>query len=123
MKKINYRKLVLALADVFIIVVSGIVLNYGLSLVFPKISEANRGLLYTIILSLAICMLILFGVGAYRRLWRYFNLKDYLVCGVAMLAGFALSGIIMFVLQIRQSFLFIALYARAPVLSPGWHNR
>lgn len=111
MKKINYRKLVLALADVFIIVVSGIVLNYGLSLVFPKISEANRGLLYTIILSLAICMLLLFGVGAYRRLWRYFNLKDYLVCGVAMLAGFVLSGIIMFVLQIRQSFLFIALYA------------
>ena len=111
MKKINYRKLVLALADVFIIVVSGIVLNYGLSLVFPKISEANRGLLYTIILSLAICMLLLFGVGAYRRLWRYFNFKDYLVCGVAMLAGFVLSGIIMFVLQIRQSFLFIALYA------------
>lgn len=33
MRKFNYRKIVLALADIFIIVVSGIVLNYILSLI------------------------------------------------------------------------------------------
>ena len=49
MKKINYRKLILALADVFIIVVSGIVLDFAMSLIFPELSEASRGLLYTII--------------------------------------------------------------------------
>ena len=41
MKKINYRKLILALADVFIIVVSGIVLNFAMSLIFPELSEAS----------------------------------------------------------------------------------
>ena len=48
MKKINYRKLILALADVFIIVVSGIVLNYAMSIIFPELSEESRVLLYTI---------------------------------------------------------------------------
>ena len=111
MRKINYRKLVLALADVFIIVVSGIVLNYVLSLAFPQVAEASRGLLYTIVVSLALCILLLYGVGAYRRLWRYFNLKDYLICGFAMIAGFSLSYVIMSVLQINQSLLFLILYA------------
>lgn len=111
MKKINYRKLILALADVFIIVVSGIVLNFAMSLIFPELSEASRGLLYTIIVNLALCMLIMYGAGAYKRLWRYFNEKDYLVCGLAMFAGFALGYLIMSILQIQQSVLFVALYA------------
>ena len=111
MKKINYRKLILALADVFIIVVSGIVLNFAMSLIFPELSEASRGLLYTIIVNLALCMLIMYGAGAYKRLWRYFNEKDYLVCGLAMFAGFALGYLIMSILQIQQSVLFVTLYA------------
>lgn len=111
MRKFNYRKVILALADVFIIVVSGIVLNYGLSLVFPQISEASRGLLYTIVVNLALCIILMFGAGAYKRLWRYFNVKDYLVCGLAMAAGFALSYVIMSILQIQQSPLFVVLYA------------
>lgn len=111
MRKFNYRKVILALADVFIIVVSGIVLNYGLSLIFPQISEASRGLLYTIVVNLALCIILMFGAGAYKRLWRYFNVKDYLVCGLAMVAGFALSYGIMSILQIQQSPLFVVLYA------------
>ena len=43
MKKINIRKLVLALADILIIVVSGIVLNYVLSLTGVIGAEASRG--------------------------------------------------------------------------------
>lgn len=42
MKKINYRKLILALADVFIIVVSGIVLDFAMSLIFPELSEGKQ---------------------------------------------------------------------------------
>ena len=56
-------------------------------------------------------MLIMYGAGAYKRLWRYFNEKDYLVCGLAMFAGFALGYLIMSILQIQQSVLFVALYA------------
>ena len=46
MKKINYRKLILALADVFIIVVSGIVLNFAMSRLFTELWVASKGLLY-----------------------------------------------------------------------------
>lgn len=116
MRKINYRKIILALADIFIIIVSGIVLNYILSLVFPELSEGSKGLLYTIIVNLALCILFLYGAGAYKRLWRYFNVRDYLVCGLAMMAGFCLSYIIMSVIQISPSVLFVALYA---VLATG----
>ncbi len=111
MRKLNYRKVVLALADVFIIVVSGIVLDFGMSFAFPEFTEANRGLLYTIIVSLVFCMLFMYAAGAYKRLWRFFNVKDYIVSGSAMLAGFVLSYAIMSFLQIKQSLLFVALYA------------
>ncbi len=95
MKKINYRKIVLALADVFIIVVSGIVLNYVLSLVGTIGTEASRGLLMYITVNLITCMLTMFICGSYSRFWRYFNLKDYLACGIAMLMGFAIAYLLL----------------------------
>lgn len=110
-KKLNYRKIVLALADVFIIVVSGIIVNFGMSIVFPEFTETNRGLIYTIIVSLVFCVLFMYASGAYKRLWRFFNVKDYIVSGLAMLAGFALSYGIMSFLQIKQSLIFVVIYA------------
>ncbi len=95
MKKINYRKIVLALADVFIIVVSGIILNYVLSLVGTISTEASRGLLMYITVNLITCMLTMFICGSYSRFWRYFNVKDYLACGIAMLMGFAIAYLLL----------------------------
>ena len=88
MKKINIRKLVLALADILIIVVSGIVLNYVLSLTGVIGAEASRGLLYYTIIPLLTCILSMFVCGSYSRFWRYFNIKDYAACAAAMTVGF-----------------------------------
>lgn len=111
MKKINFRKLVLAFADIFIIVVSGIISNYILSLFNYGGVEANRGLLYSIVINLIICVFTLFVSGAYSRLWRYFNIKDYLACGLAMIVGFAGGYIVTMILQqAPQNIVFVLLY-------------
>ncbi len=110
MKKINLRKVLLALADVFIIVVSGILANYILSLVGYIGTVASKGLLSYIVINLVMCLLTLHISGAYSRLWRYFNAKDYIVCGIAVFAGFALGFVISLFLQIPQRKIFGIVY-------------
>ena len=89
--KLNYRKLILLLADIFMISVSGVILNYILSLVGWIGPEGNKGLLYFIILNDLTCVLMLLISGAYNKLWRYFNIRDYIFSGAAMAVGFAMS--------------------------------
>ena len=110
MKSFNYRKLVLAIADVFIIVVSGILTNYILSLLNYKGIEASRSLLYNIVITLILCGFALFASGAYSRLWRFFNKKDYISCAIAMLVGFALAYVVMQVLMFAPDIVFDLLY-------------
>lgn len=98
------------LADIFIIVISGIVLNYVLSLTGSIGSEASRGLLYYIVIVLITCVMMLFACGAYSRLWRYFNFKDYIVCALAMLVGFALGFGVLNLLGIRPRLIFFVLF-------------
>lgn len=110
MKKINYRKLVLAAADIFIIIVGGIIVNYILQLVLPTVSLASLGLLYSIVIDLIVCLFFMFVSGSYSKLWRYFNIKDYLSCGFAMLGGFVSGYLVMLVLQRPQQIVFVLLY-------------
>lgn len=110
MKKLNVRKVLLALADVFILVVSGILANYILSLVGYIGTAASKGLLSYIVIDLVMCLLTLYISGTYSRLWRYFNAKDYVFCGVAVFAGFALGFVISLFLQIPQRKVFCVVY-------------
>lgn len=110
MKKINLRKVLLALADVFIIVVSGILANYILSLVGYIGTAASKGLLSYIVIDLVMCLLTLYISGTYSRLWRYFNAKDYIVCGIAVFSGFTLGFVISLFLQIPQRKIFCTVY-------------
>lgn len=110
MRRINYRKLVLTVADIFIIIISGIVSDYILS--FMSLSEvfANKGMLYSIVINLVMCIFMMFVFGAYSRLWRNFNIKDYVFCIIAMGLGFALSEVIMLILNLNQNLWFVLLY-------------
>ncbi len=110
MKKINLRKMFLALADVFIIVVSGILANYILSLVGYIGTAASKGLLSYIVINLVMCLFTLYISGTYSKLWRYFNAKDYMVCGIAVFSGFTLGFIISLFLQIPQRKIFCIVY-------------
>lgn len=110
MKKINLRKMFLALADVFIIVVSGILANYILSLVGYIGTAASKGLLSYIVINLVMCLFTLYISGTYSKLWRYFNAKDYMVCGTAVFSGFTLGFVISLFLQIPQRKIFCIVY-------------
>ena len=106
MKKINLRKMFLALADVFIIVVSGILANYILLLVGYIGAASSKGLLSYIVIDLVMCLFTLYISGTYSKLWRYFNAKDYMVCGTAVFSGFTLGFVISLFLQIPQRKIF-----------------
>lgn len=106
MKKINLRKMLLALADVFIIVVSGILANYILLLVGYIGTASSKGLLSYIVIDLVMCLFTLYISGTYSKLWRYFNAKDYIVCGIAVFSGFTLGFVISLFLQIPQRKIF-----------------
>ena len=121
MKKFNYRKLILLFADIFIIAVSGVLLNYFLELVSTSRvgltlkwlyygPEASKNLLYILIITIVTCVLMMTMLGSYSRAWRYINSKDYLLTGVAMLLGFILSYIILLIMGHRARISFMILF-------------
>lgn len=110
MRKVNYRKLVLAIADVFIIITSGIISNFLLSLISSDIVFAGKELLYAVVIDLIMCVFMMFFFGAYSRLWRNFNIKDYVSCIISMGIGFALAEVIMLIFEIRQNIVFLITY-------------
>lgn len=110
MQKINYRKLVLAIADIFIIIISGIISNYIISLIAPAWVFESRALLYAVIINLMMCSFMMLIFGAYSRLWRNFNIKDYMFCVIAMGIGFAIAEIILLILGVYQNIVFLITY-------------
>ncbi|HCA04855.1 MAG TPA: polysaccharide biosynthesis protein [Ruminococcaceae bacterium] len=110
MRKLNLRKFVLMLADIFIIVMSGIVLNYVLALTKVIGPEANGTLFYNIVINLLCCSVMLFAFGAYSRMWRYFDIKDYGACALAMTIGFAVSFAILTIMGESPRKIFELLY-------------
>ena len=86
------------------------ILNYILSLVGWIGPEGNKGLLYFIILNDLTCVLMLLISGAYNKLWRYFNIRDYIFSGAAMAVGFAMSYGILLLLGHRPRKIFWVLF-------------
>ena len=108
--------MLLALADVFIIIISGLITNFVLSLLGSISEEASRGLFYYIIIDLIMSAFALFVSGTYSKLWRYFNAKDYFVCGTAVFIGFALGYFVSWLLGIPQQLVFTLLYFMVAVI-------
>ena len=79
------RKRLLALADAFIVLVAGLIVNLPL----PTFAERiDRPVLLSYLMLCAFCCFacqLLFG--AYNKLWRYFNLRDYLSCIKGIMFG------------------------------------
>lgn len=96
-KKYNMRKIVLAIADMFIIGVSSLLSNYILSVGHLK-TLAPKALAVETLMLIVVVFLTLWVSGAYRKMWRYFKLSDYVSCilgttiGTFIVALFSIMG-------------------------------
>ena len=108
MKKLNLRKFILLLADIFIIAVSGIVLNYGFALTKWFGVEATGNVFFYVVISILTCELMMLILGSYSRLWRYFSIVDYLMCALAMTIGFALGYGVLFMIKMQPRLVYVS---------------
>ncbi len=91
------RKIILAVADVFIVCIAALIANFILSFFDRKIDES------LLIISGAVSAICCFGslliTGAYSKMWRYFNRKDYLTCIYGAIVGIVVSASILFIID------------------------
>ena len=91
------RKRLLAIADAFIIVVAGFFVNLPLPLFADRIGRPE--LFSYALLTVFSCFACLLFFGAYNKLWRYFSKRDYLSCVKGVVAGFAIAGVIHYLMM------------------------
>lgn len=97
LKKFHYRKIALAIADGVIIAVTAALANYLLLAVNAGISYSD--LMISIMMSVVSCLGCLALCGAYNKMWRYFNAKDYLSCVYGIFVGVAVSCLFTYVMN------------------------
>lgn len=81
----SVRKVLLALADAFIVIFSALASNYILSFLGAELS--SKSMLIPIITGTICCLVFLFALGAYSKMWRYAKKRDYLCCIGGTLLG------------------------------------
>ncbi|MCI6652433.1 MAG: polysaccharide biosynthesis protein [Ruminococcus sp.] len=95
----NFRKVMLGIVDAFIIALCGVVTNFMLEAFdfqtgFESVVETPY-VVVSIIINVIVCLVALWICGAYNKAWRFFNIRDYLDCIVAMFFGVAVSTLIL----------------------------
>ncbi|HOO07064.1 MAG TPA: hypothetical protein PLH83_11350 [Ruminococcus sp.] len=115
LQKFKYRKAALAIADAFIIAVAGIISNYVLLALHDGIS--HKQLSISIVLSVITCLGGLLICGAYNKLWRYFNSKDYLSCVNGTLIGITVSCIFTYILKGAVPLRYVCLHTTLTIIA------
>ena len=95
MEKMNIRKVVLMFADAFIVFMSGGLASFMLSFFWlnPMIDSSRKSLIIYILINMLMCFFALYVCGAYNKLWRYFDAKDYLSCVLGMFVGSGITAL------------------------------
>ncbi len=96
-EKFKIRKVILAIADIFIIGIAALIANFILTPFHFNIS--TRDVAITIVLSVFTCSCCLNISGAYTKLWRYFNSRDYLSCVNGVVEGVMVEAVIFLVFR------------------------
>ena len=91
------RKVILAFADAFIISIAALIANFILSFFGKGLDESSISV--SIAVSSICCIGSLLITGAYSRLWRYFNRKDYLTCVYGAIVGIFASASIVYIIS------------------------
>ena len=99
MKRFNFRKNLLMIVDVILVALSALVSNLAVSLMcvvfklpMDKFVVNEVRLTWIVFLNALFCFFSLFICGAYTKVWRDFNKKDYLYCSAGVAVGLLLSG-------------------------------
>lgn len=111
MEKMNFRKLVLVFADAFIVFLSGALSSFLLSFFWmhAMYDSSRKSLVVYILIDVLMCFFALYVSGAYNKLWRYFDLKDYLSCVVGMFAGTGITVLLCNTIEVKPRWQFILL--------------
>lgn len=91
------RKLILAGADLFFVGVSALIANFLLS--FRSLDIEESTLVILVAVSSMCCIGSLMIAGAYSKLWRYFNSRDYLSCVYGVIIGIVASSAIVYIID------------------------
>ncbi|MDO4747753.1 MAG: nucleoside-diphosphate sugar epimerase/dehydratase [Eubacteriales bacterium] len=109
----NFRKNLLMLIDVILTTLSVLVSNAIMSLLCLVFDLSAKDyvvndirLWWIISLDILFCFFMLFLCGAYNRVWRDFNKKDYVYCLVGVAGGLALSVLFASLMNKQANWLF-----------------
>ena len=91
------RKRLLALVDAFIVVMAGLLVNVPLPAFADRIDRLD--LFSFLILCSFSCFASQLLFGAYNKLWRYFNLRDYLCCIKGIVGGFLIAIVLYYLIS------------------------
>lgn len=106
--KFSVRKVVLAMADAFIVAIAALISNFILLLFNQSLPRSL--MVISIILSAICCFGSLFVFGAYHKMWRYFNGKDYLSCVKGVFLGISISCLVAIVFGREVPFIYVILH-------------
>ncbi len=114
LQNFNKRKLLLAFADVFIIVAASLFANFILSAFATPIS--GRRVLECMVVSAFFCVASMTFCGLYSKMWRYFNFRDYLFCLVGACSGFLLAYSMLYLITQQFFPIFTILHVAISIL-------
>lgn len=101
----SIRKIFLAFVDGFIVAVSALISNFIMFLWGIELSRSE--MLLNIVFSVVCCFGSMMIYGAYTKLWRYFNSKDYLSCVSGITIGIIVSYMLVFMTGRKLPVMFI----------------
>ena len=107
--KFGFRRVVLACADAFIVIAAALIANFILSFFGEDISRED--MLMSFAVASVTCCGCLLIFGAYSKLWRFFNKRDYLSCLYGVLFGFLSAGSFVYIIRGEVPVIYVALHA------------
>lgn len=113
-KKFQFRKIVLAVADGFIVVIAALLSNFVLIEFGYGITQ--HSMVISITVSVFCCVAAQFMFGAYSKLWWYFNAKDYLSCVYGIATGILAASIFVYVIRGNLPVLYAVLHGVTAII-------
>ena len=94
LKQFKYRKIILSLADAFIIIVSSMITSFLFDLFGNPINAKKLVLYMGLDTVITVAVMVIFGI--YSIMWRYMKKKDFLTCLYGVVSGAFITTILLY---------------------------